>query len=291
MEREDAKRTIGNIRIQMIENVRRQIERRHIHGEEIKVVVNGKPRRLLHYKSSTENPPVYFDIHGGGFAWGMVEEGDLFCHQICEQLGFEVYELDYPLVPDVEYPHSLEWLYETIYYLWEHCDEYHFDQEKMVIGGRSAGGNLAAAMCLLAKDRKQFQFLCQVLDHPYLDLCGIIATEERYMGKEALSQEFMEIIATAYATQEGRKEYLCSPLNAAQEQLKSLPPAVIQTCELDYLRPDGDLYGLRLQDAGVPVRMHCYPDVTHGFTEVEGPDEKKGQQWLIEGIRQFVEQH
>ena len=288
MEREAARQAIREIKVQMLQGVQAMVDKRHIHGELLEFMLHGQMHRMLHYRSAAEHAPVYFDIHGGGFAWGMMEEGDLLCHKICEQLGFEVYAFDYPLVPEVEYPSSLEWLYETICYMWEHHEEFHFNPEKMVIGGRSAGGNLAAALCLLAKERGQFQFSCQVLDHPYLDLCGMIKTEERYQGKEALSADFMELIANAYAPQEMRTEVFCSPLHALPEQLRSLPAAVIQTCELDYLRPDGDAYAAKLKEAGVQVKAHCYPAVAHGFTEVEGPEESNGQQWLIEGIKQFL---
>lgn len=74
------------------------------------------------------------------------------------------------------------------------------------------------------------------------------------------------------------------------EELRNLPPAVIQTCELDSLRPDGDRYAEALRQAGVSVIAQCYAGVPHGFTEVEGPEELRGQQWLIEGIRKLMEE-
>lgn len=272
-----------------LQRVRELVGKRHIHGVYEEVWIVGKRHRMLHYPSGKEKAPVYFDIHGGGFAWGMMEEGDLFCHHVNEQLGFEVYALDYPLGPEARYPEALYDLYEVIRYMKDHAEQFAIDQECMIVGGRSAGGNLAAALCLLAKERGEFFFAAQVLDHPYLDLCGLIPEDERYQGEGALPYSLMNELAAAYAEDEERESVFCSPLAANGEQLKSLPSAVIQTCELDSLRPDGDLYAKRLADAGVPVIHHCYPGVAHGFTELEGPEEISGQNWLIEGLRNILQ--
>lgn len=273
---------------QVLAQVRQKVANRHIHGELMVVEIEGEAHRMLHYASEKENPPVYFDIHGGGFVWGMMEEGDLLCHHINEQLGFEVYALDYPLGPDVRFPTALHDLYNTIDYLRRHAERYHFDPMKMVVGGRSAGGNLSAALCLLAKQRGAFQFACQVLDHPYLDLCHIIDDNLRYQAEGALAPQLMDELAAAYAEEEERRSCLCSPLNASLDELNGLPPAVIQTCELDSLRPDGDQYANKLRMAGVKTIHHCYPNVGHGFTELEGPEEINGQDWLIRSIQEIL---
>lgn len=271
-----------------LENTRKRVESRTLYGQLVEVEIKGEIHRMRRYDSGKAKAPVYFDIHGGGFCWGMMEEGDLFCQRICERLGFQVYALDYPLTPDVRYPSALYWLYDTIHYMVNHAEEFCIDPEQMLVGGRSAGGNLSAALCLLAKQRKEFQFACQVLDHPYLDVCGIIPDEERYLGPEALTMDLMELLASSYASMEERKESLCSPLNASDEELRGLPPAVIQTCELDSLRPDGDRYAKRLQENDVKVIAHCYPKVPHGFTEEGGPEEDNGQQWLLDGMQKML---
>lgn len=273
---------------QALELVHQKVQQRHIHGTFEEIEFDGQVRKVLHYPSRRENPPVYFDIHGGGFVWGMMEEGDLLCHHINEQLDFEVYALDYPLGPDVRFPAALHELYRTIDYMRRYAGKFHFDPKAMVIGGRSAGGNLAATLCLLAKERGAFQFACQVLDHPYLDLCGVIPEAQRYQGEGSLPYALMNELAAAYAEGEEQKSFLCSPVNADLGTLKGLPPAVIQTCELDSLRPDGDLYASMLADAGVRTVHHCYPGAVHGFTELEGPDEIPGQNWLIEGLRSLL---
>ena len=267
-----------------LQRVRNLVRDRHIHGVPEEIQIDGRIHKVLHYPSGKETAPVYFDIHGGGFVWGMMEEGDLLCHHINEQLGFEVYALDYPLGPDVRFPAALFDLYEVIRYMRDNAVLFHIDPDRMAVGGRSAGGNLAAALCLLAKERGEFQFAAQVLDHPYLDLCGLIPGSQRYQEEGALPYELMNELAAAYAEDEERKSILCSPLAADREELMDLPPAVIQTCEFDSLRQDGDQYAEKLLEAGVQTIHHCYPGVTHGFTELEGPEEIPGQNWLIEAL-------
>ena len=171
--------------------------------------------------------------------------------------------------------------------MWEYAPEYHFCPDEMIIGGRSAGGNLSVALCLMAKNKGKFQFKCQILDHPWLDLCGMIDNKIRYDGKDSIGMENLDALATAYATDEQRREIYVSPLAAAAEELKELPPAVIQTCEYDCLRPDGDEYARKLRAAGVPVIHQCYMGATHGFTQDVTEDAQKGRRWLLDSIRKL----
>ncbi len=268
----------------LIAKVREQVRRRHIHGISVDLDAGGVPHKALFYPAQTDRAPVFFDIHGGGFCWGMMEEGDLYCHRRNEKLGFAVFSLDYPLMPDAVYPQALEWLYESILAVLEHAGEYGIDPQDVMVGGRSAGGNLAAALALLSRDRGAFSIRLQVLDHPLLDCCGVLDNSLRYSGEGSLPVFMLERLEAWYADEEQRKEIYCSPLNAAEEELRGAPPAVIQTCEYDSLRPDGDAYAEKLRSAGVPVCSHCYPAVLHGFTETEGPEQENGIRWLLDAI-------
>lgn len=287
MNREEIKQAIGVFRKQLIAAFAEQDKDREFHGERITVMIHGKEHCMCHYASKKEHPTVYFDIHGGGFSWGTMEDGDLFCQMLCEELGYEVYAPEYPLTPEAEYPEPLEWVYDTIAYLHKHAEEYHFCPERMIVGGRSAGGNLAASLCLLAKERGDFQFICQVLDHPWLDLAGIIGNEGRYEGEGSIGMQNLGALAVAYATEEQRKEIYVSPMIATKEQMAGLPPAIIQTCELDCLRQDGDTYAAKLKEAGTLVIHQCYMGVLHGFTQDITEDGQKGREWLVESLRKM----
>lgn len=221
---------------------------------------------------------------------GIMEDGDILRNMLRNELNIEVFSLEYPLVPEAEFPDALEWLYETILFFYDNALEYKINPQKMIIGGRSAGGNLAAALCLLAVQRGTFQFFAQILDHPYLDLCKIIKDEERYLDEVSLTPQMMEELASAYASDESRKTCLCSPLTASIEDLKKVPFAIILTCELDFLRLDGDRYAEKLRKAGVPVVYRCFSGARHGFTEMDDIIGNEGRQWIVETIKNRMNQ-
>ena len=292
MDRNAVKAQLTAIRPQMMALFADQRKDIAVCGEKMELTIAGGRRELLHYSSGKATAPVYIDVHGGGFTWGTIADGDHFCRQISQTFGWEAYSVDYPLTPDAEYPAQLNWVYETICYLRDHAAQFHIDPEHIVIGGRSAGANLAAALCLLAKEKGDFQFAVQILDHPWLDLCGLIgwSAEERYLGEGALPQEAMMGLAWGYADLPQMREILCSPLAASEEELAGLPPAVIQTCELDSLRPEGELYARHLKEAGVTVRHHCMEGAAHGFTEGETEIGEQGRQWLIRQLGEICGQ-
>lgn len=245
-------------------------------GEEKDIFIDNIGYKVLHYKQDNKNAPIYFDIHGGGFSWGSIYDGDLFCHKICKQLGVEVYSIDYPLSPESVFPNALEHLYKVIKNISQNGDKHN----KLIIGGRSAGGNLATALCMLAKERKEFSFVCQVLEYPFLDLSNKIEDKERYMGNGTLSPKLLQLLIDSYCDDEDRKNPLCSPI-IGKEELKGMPCTIIQTAELDILQKDGEVYGKTLKEMGVDVSFNCYYGVYHGFTEKDDENGAKGQDWII----------
>ena len=170
MDRAAAKALLRQMQPQMMAMFASQKGDAPLYGEEMTLELATGTRKIMHYASGKAKAPVYFDIHGGGYTWGTIADGDTWNHQLCETFGWEVYSLDYPLVPDEEYPTQLNWVYETISYIRSRPETFHVDPDDMRIGGRSAGGNMTAALCLYAKEKGEFQFAAQILDHPWLDL-------------------------------------------------------------------------------------------------------------------------
>lgn len=283
---------LKQLRHLMLGITKQRINKQYTQGQTMTLMIDGMQHTMLHYPSSQVNAPVYFDIHGGGFCWGSMEEGDLICQRINEQLDFECYALDYPRTPENPYPIALEWLYNTIRHLALHAGQFNIDPQKIVIGGRSAGGNLSAALCILAEERKEFTIACQVLDHMVSDLSGtVIHNDDRYRNmkrQRRQGERMLERLFSAYAMGNERMLPTCSPVCASKEILKKMPPTVIQTCEMDSVRVDGEVFATMLREAGVDVTYQCYPGVTHGFTEQEGPEQEKGIHFLVEGIRKYV---
>lgn len=285
MERETIRKQLLEMRKWMFQMDAEQKKGYKNAGEVMEVPVDGEPHKIRYYSAGDGIRPVYIDIHGGGMVWGSMENGDLLARMFNSELGIHVISLDYPLVPDTEYPQTMEYLYGTVRELVRHAKQYRLDKDKMVIGGRSAGGNLSAVMCVLAAQRGEFRFRGQILDHPWLDLCGLISWEGRPKD-ETMTQDVMRALAFGYADEAQQKEVTCTPLLASEELLTQLPPAIIQTCELDPLRVEGERYGQMLQSAGVQVRAFCFPNVPHGFSENNTEIGEAGRKALIDAVKE-----
>ena len=249
------------------------------------VTVDGEEHRFRFYPAGEGPRPVYIDIHGGGMCWGTMEDGDPLARMMNEQLGVHVLSPDYPLVPDIEYPALPEFVYATIREIVRQTAQFGIDPDRLIVGGRSAGANLAAVMTIYAAQRKDIRFVGQILDHPWLDLCGKIGWEGRAGDQSVLSETTMKTLALGYAAPERQADMCCTPLNTPPEILKQLPPAIIQTCELDPMRFEGEAYVQLLKDAGVPVRAHCFPGALHGFSEGFDALGQAGRQWIIDAVK------
>lgn len=286
------------VKIKILSSIKKKLEPRFqaqiattkLYGKLITVNINGRDVKMRHHSSGRKNAPVYIDIHGGGWAWGCIENGDHLRENFVRQLGIECYSVDYTLVPNAFYPTQVNELYEIVEYMHAHPEEFQIDPNRMIVGGRIAGGNLSAALCLMAKEKGSFQFMCQLLEYPAMDLTGtFVKHRDRYVEKPALPIWSLKLLIDSYASKKQQKEKFCSPLFATREELEGLPPTVIQTCEYDSVRLDGDLYAERLADAGVIVRHRCYPKAIHGFSEEETKEALDWQQYMIDFLKEYVQ--
>ncbi len=250
-----------------------------IKGEEMRISIKGQEVRMLIYKAD-KNTPLYINLHGGGFVMGQPEDDDLFCEKVNKELGIHVCNIDYPLAPEYPFPKDKETVYEVIKYITEHAKELGVDCNRMLIGGHSAGANIAAAICLMAKERKEFSFLLQILDYPPLDLAT--PPQDKFWVEGAIEYRIAKIFNTAYRKEEEARQSLCSPLFATDEELKGLPDTLIITCEYDSLREEGESYAKRLMQAGVEVTGKRFLDRYHGFSMM---DSEKGREAMAYMIR------
>ena len=196
-----------------------------------------------------------------------------------------VVSLDYPLSPEARHPAALEQIYAAIQSLRSDAQRWGIDPQRVLIGGHSAGACLAAALCMLAKQRGDLPLLCQVLDHPALDMGCVLPQQERYRDEKELKQELLDFGASCYATSEQyASDPLCTPCIAEIAQLEGLPPAVVLTCERDSLRTEGEVYADMLARAGVKLRFMRFPGAIHGFTVFPGPLRAQGQKFLFDSI-------
>ncbi len=207
--------------------------------------------------------PVFVNIHGGGFVMGSACDDDVWCRKIANIVGCVVINIDYHLAPEQKFPVALEECYYVIKWIYTNALELNIDPNRIAVGGHSAGGNLAASLCLLSRDRGEFPIVYQVLNYPPLDLS--IDPFNRPSTDSLLTPKAQDFFNSCYFnTAADALNPLVSPLLAAD--LSELPDALIITAEYDPLRQDGKVYAERLAEAGVEVTYRMFPGCMHAFT-------------------------
>ena len=131
---------------------------------------SGKVRTLWYGFENPETAPVFFDLHGGGFILGSADMDEAINLEFNRQVGCKIISIDYAKAPEFPYPVAVEQVYAVVKHVFENAETYAIDGRRMAIGGHSAGGNLSTVTCMKAKKEGAFQFVCQVLDYPPLDL-------------------------------------------------------------------------------------------------------------------------
>jgi acetyl esterase len=209
--------------------------------------------------------PVLLYFHGGGFALGSLDASDLRCRILSDWAGCIVVSVDYRLAPKFPFPAALDDCYAATRWAAENAAGIDGDPERVAVGGDSAGGNLAAAVTLLARDRGAPKLIFQYLAYPVLDLVALDRPSDLEMGRDYnLTLEQMAWINDQYVPDSAeRANPLVSPLRAPD--LGGLPPAYIITAEYDPLRDEGEAYAARLREAGVPVELRRYDGMVHFF--------------------------
>lgn len=228
--------------------------------------------RLLFYMppSPQGTVPVLLWLHGGGYIMGSADAEDLMVKTIVSEVGCAAVVVDYRLAPETPYPGSLEDCYAALKWLHTHAREFGIDSHRVAVGGSSAGGGLAAALALLARDRGEFPLMFQLLIAPMLDdrTC-VLESPHPYTG---------EFIWTREANRFGWESLLGRapggsdiPAYAAAgraENLAGLPAAFINVGAIDLFLEEDMEYARRLMRAGVPTELHVYPGAYHGFRMV-----------------------
>jgi len=206
------------------------------------------------YRPPTPGPhPLYVFLHGGGWCVGTIDERDPRCRTIAAGADCLVASVDYRMAPENQYPTPPEDGYAALCWLVEHADDLGIDAGRVSIGGESAGANLAAVACLMARDRGGPQLCHQWLDVPATDTTcsqsGYRDVPDGYLLDRAVIDDYL---AHYLPDPTQAIEPYCSPLLA--DDLTGLPPAWIMTAEFDKLRGDGEAYAAALEAAGVPAR-------------------------------------
>ncbi len=235
---------------------------------DLAILCPGEPVRVRLYQPKGKGPhPALVFYHGGGWAIGSLDSSDSVCRTLCSHAQCIVVSVDYRLAPEHKFPAALEDCYNAVQWFYEHAAEYGIDRERIAVGGESSGGNLAAAVCILALERNAPPIIYQLLMMPATDLALASESVQQFGEGYFLTQEAMEVFGKYYINcEEDILNPLVSPLRI--ENPSNLPPGLVITAEYDPLRDEGEAYAHKLRDAGVPMVCRRYQGAIHGFTSL-----------------------
>lgn len=210
--------------------------------------------------------PAVMYFHGGGWVLGNENTHDRLVRQIANGARAAVIFVDYTPSPEARYPIAIEQVYAATKWVAEHGSEINVDGSKVAVAGDSVGGNMAAAVTLMAKQRSGPKLSGQMLFYPVTDANFTTPSYRQYADGPWLTRKAMKWFWDAYAPNaKDRKQILASPLRADLNQLKDLPKALVITAEADVLRDEGEAYAAKLRAAGNDVTAVRYEGTIHDF--------------------------
>lgn len=205
---------------------------------------------------------VYF--HGGGHTIGDLDTHDVLCRELCNRSGFAVFSVDYRLGPEHKFPAAVDDSYAALQWIASHAEKLTIDPARIAVGGDSAGGNLAAVMSLMARDRGGPAIAYQLLIYPATDLRFLTPSHKANGQGYLLTTEVIEYFTANYLNGDSdRLDWRASP--ALAKDHRALPPALVITAGYDPLCDEGREYAELLRAAGNQVEYIDYPGQIHGF--------------------------
>jgi acetyl esterase/lipase len=215
--------------------------------------------------------PVFIFIHGGGWVLGDYPTHKRMVRDLVVLSGFAAVFVNYTRTPDAQYPQAINEIYAATKWVAEHGEEIGVDGKNLAVVGNSVGGNMSTVTTLMAKAKGGPQIKLQILMWPIVDADFETDSYHQFGEKRFLTVPEMKWMYDMYiADPEKRKDIYASPLQATVEQLKGLPPALIQLAESDILHDEGAAYGRKLDEAGVDVTTVQYNGMIHDFGLLNG---------------------
>jgi acetyl esterase len=231
---------------------------------------DGDALRLRIYRPGGAGPhPALLYLFGGGWTLGTIDTADGICRALTNAVGCVTVAVGYRLAPEHKFPAAVHDCHAAARWVADHAAELGVDPARLAVGGDSAGGNLAAALTLLARERGGPALVHQLLVYPNTEYGADTASMREGTDPLLFNRTSVDWYWGHYlATPADGHNPLASPLRAPD--LAGLPPATVITAEYDPLRDEGEAYAERLRAAGVPVELTRYPGMVHGFFAMSG---------------------
>lgn len=259
-------RAFGELSMVKSRENRRFTRDMELHGSKIIIPVrSGELEAVVYAAAGEDAAPTIFEIYGGCFSQGYVDNNDRMRTRMRQATGYNVIGLDYRHSPEFPYPAGLEDVFDSVCYFVEHAQEYRINTARMAVWGHSAGGNLACVLAMLGIETGKYKMRCMLLDYPYLDAWkpGIEKTNSR----TGLTADVLDAMNEIYAPIEQRRDPHISPVYADDKVLADLPPAAVIVCGVDPLSLEAEIMIQRLLNVGVEVLAKKFTRASHGFLE------------------------
>jgi len=259
------------------------------------IEVNGRPLKLYIMKPEQvgAKPGVLLFIHGGVWIVGNFDNHKRLLRDLVVGSGQVGVFVEYTSLPEAKFPTQLDQSYATLQWVSQHAGDFGADGDRIAVVGNSVGGNMAAALTLMAKDRSGPKISFQALLIPATDASVDTGSYREYGTGRFLARAFMKYGWDLYAPNaKTRDNPYVSPLRAHVDQLKGLPPALVVTAENDPLRDEGEAYARKLKQAGVEVAATRYNGTIHDFVLLNAirnvPSTQAAIDQIVGGLRQHL---
>ena len=228
--------------------------------------------RIYRPATAPTSSPCVIYLHGGAFIKGSLDSGDPIAWGVSDQVGCVVIGVDYRLAPEFPFPAGVEDCYAILCHLTKHGDDYGVDSTRLAVWGDSAGGNMAAAVCLMARDRNGPPILAQALNYACLTDELTAAAYSRYALAPVTTASLDRAWSLYLGDRRPTDDPYAAPLKA--KDLRKLPPAHVHLAEIDCLADDSRGYAENLTAAGNQVVLRTAPRMIHGYLRARfsGPD-------------------
>lgn len=245
--------------------------------------------RIVRPRGAASVLPVVVYMHGGGWIIGDAGAHDRLVRELAVGARAAVAFVEYDRSPEARYPVAIEQGYATAQWLTREGAARGLDATRMAVAGESVGGNMTAALALMAKERGDVTFLLQSMYYPVTDAAMDTGSYDEFATGYYLSRQAMEWFWDAYVPDHAqRSEITASPNQARIDQVRGLPPTLLLVDEADVLRDEGEAYAAKLRSAGVPVTTVRYDGLVHDFMLLNSLSDTRGTRAAVAQATAFL---